>query len=640
MADQIRREDIISDDAIRAPLELLSNLIQIPPALTSIVDQMKQLEKSLTSATSVSKHKSETEKLSKAQKELNETQMVIITSQNEVIEYEKKLASESKKTGTVISQQEQEMAKAANAATAWGAAMQQTSKKANQATKEIQKGFIAEKGSLEELIQKRDQLTKYIDEEKRSQKEEAESLKLGQITRTEYNEIINASNTRMAEYTLKLRDANKDIQDHITLEGRDSKAINAKNASLKVLEAALRKNREEWSKLTNEEQRNSKQGQELLKVIQSQDKESKELSKAIGQNQKEVGGYTEAIQKAIAPMLLFGGTTGRVGAQMMTASSAMATAEKRAKLFSLALRAIPILAIVGAIASLISYFKGTEEGAQRLRLIMAGVNQVFASAKDVFMDVGKAIFDALSNPKQAAIDLWEAIKENIVNRIQGTIDLFIAMKDAGVATFTIIKEKIKGLWGNEDKAALEQAKKDLVDAGKRGAESFIQAQTGIDNFVDKAAKGFQKVKEWVKETAQEVNRAVELQRLENELIVKKREWLVKEAQLNREINKQREIAADSLLTEEERLKAANRERESRDKLESGRIQKARQELYIFNERMKLSKSNEDDLLRQKELEAEIIQLEADAHAARVRNTRQIAMLQTQIIERDKKAAID
>src|SRR5690606_17785641 len=289
---------------------------------------------------------------------------------------------------------------------------------------------------------------------------------------------------------------------------------------------------------------------------------------------------------------------------------------------------------------LISYFKGTEEGAQRLRLIMAGVNQVFASAKDVFMDVGKAIFDALSNPKQAAIDLWEAIKENIVNRIQGTIDLFIAMKDAGVATFTIIKEKIKGLWGNEDKAALEQAKKDLVDAGKRGAESFIQAQTGIDNFVDKAAKGFQKVKEWVKETAQEVNRAVELQRLENELIVKKREWLVKEAQLNREINKQREIAADSLLTEEERLKAANREREARDKLESGRIQKARQELYIFNERMKLSKSNEDDLLRQKELEAEIIQLEADAHAARVRNTRQIAMLQTQIIERDKKAAID
>src|SRR5690606_9536221 len=102
MADQIRREDIISDDAIRAPLELLSNLIQIPPALTSIVEQMKQLEKSLTSATSVSKLKSETEKLSKAQKELNETQKVIITSQNEVIEYEKKLASESKKTGTVI----------------------------------------------------------------------------------------------------------------------------------------------------------------------------------------------------------------------------------------------------------------------------------------------------------------------------------------------------------------------------------------------------------------------------------------------------------------------------------------------------------------------------------------------------------
>lgn len=90
----------------------------------------------------------------------------------------------------------------------------------------------------------------------------------------------------------------QELKEKIALGERDAKTVNAQNASLKVLEAALAKNIRAYSLLKNEQERNSEAGQKLLKIIQLQDAQSKHLSATLGDNKKKVGDYTGGILAA------------------------------------------------------------------------------------------------------------------------------------------------------------------------------------------------------------------------------------------------------------------------------------------------------------------------------------------------------
>jgi TP901 family phage tail tape measure protein len=397
MADQIRREDVIEDGAIKAPLELRDNFLAVIPALGSLIEQMGSLEKRLASATSLTKLKAEVGGLTKAQKELHEAQKVIIMSHNEVAQYEKKLADQTKRTNSVVNEQEKAMAEAANAATAWGGAIEQTGKKAQAAARETQKAYVAEKGSLEELIQKRDQLKKYIDAEKRSQKEEAIALKEGNVTRAQYNETINASNARIAEYGNKLKDANKEIAAHIALEGKDAKVINAKNASLKVLEAALNKNREAYAKLTAEEQRNSKEGLELIRIINAQDNEVKGLRKSMGEHQKEVGRYGLAMKNLGSQILSTFGIMASVAGVIQIFRSLIGTTRDFSKAVS------ELSAITGATGEDLEFYK------QQAKEIGATTSISAVQAVEAFKLIGSARPELLKVKEDLAAVTKEAV---------------------------------------------------------------------------------------------------------------------------------------------------------------------------------------------------------------------------------------
>ncbi len=92
-----------------------------------------------------------------------------------------------------------------------------------------------------------------------------------------------------------LNAVNEEVKSKIALGDKDSKTINAQNASYNQLNAALQKNRKAYQDLTTESQRSSKQGQELLKIIQSQDKEFKQLSDDMKITQVHVGDYGKAL---------------------------------------------------------------------------------------------------------------------------------------------------------------------------------------------------------------------------------------------------------------------------------------------------------------------------------------------------------
>ena len=85
-------------------------------------------------------------------------------------------------------------------------------------------------------------------------------------------------------------------KDKIALDGQDSKNIDAKTNSIKQLELALKKNRDAYKELSTEEQRLSKEGQELLSIIQNQDKQVKALNGSIGKHTDSMGDYRGQLQ--------------------------------------------------------------------------------------------------------------------------------------------------------------------------------------------------------------------------------------------------------------------------------------------------------------------------------------------------------
>ena len=143
-----------------------------------------------------------------------------------------------------------------------------------------------------------------------------------------------------------------------------------------------------------------------------------------------------------------------------TATTASAIATKSAniaikglniglKVLRISLIALGLPAIIIAIASLSQYFKRTEEGAGKLRVIMAGLNQRFEVFKDILSAIGKTLITAFEDPQQAFIDLGNLIKQNIINRI-------VAIPQIAISAFNVLSKgalaaglAVKGIFSEE-----------------------------------------------------------------------------------------------------------------------------------------------------------------------------------------------
>src|SRR6478609_4949829 len=74
-----------------------------------------------------------------------------------------------------------------------------------------------------------------------------------------------------------------------------------------------------------------------------------------------------------------------------------------------ALDGIVLAAVGAALFALTSYFKGSEEGQNRLNKLVQIGTAIFEQFMNVVEDIGEVIFDAFSNPKQAIIDFANLI---------------------------------------------------------------------------------------------------------------------------------------------------------------------------------------------------------------------------------------
>ena len=133
-------------------------------------------------------------------------------------------------------------------------------------------------------------LKKKTDELTASQKELEKIQKQIAIAQAKQNEQV-------IEATKRLQAEKEALKQKIALGNQDAKSINAQTASIEKLKAALDANRRAYDRLTNEQQRNTKEGKELLEVIELQAKEYDELKMKMGQAQQRVGNYEGAIKE-------------------------------------------------------------------------------------------------------------------------------------------------------------------------------------------------------------------------------------------------------------------------------------------------------------------------------------------------------
>ena len=286
-----------------------------------------------------------------------------------------------------------------------------------------------------------------------------------------------------------------------------------------------------------------------------------------------------------------------------TATTASAIATKGANIaikgFNIGLKALRITlislgipAIVIGVISLVQAFKRTEEGAGKLRVIMAGASATLNVFKDILSAVGRTLITAFENPQQALKDLGELIKQNVINRI-------VAIPQIAMSAFDVLSKgavaaglAVKGIFSEE---AREQSKELFLEAGKDFKEfsnNVFQLATGIEDPIDKLVDGVSKITEEIKADSAA---AEELEASMNAVLIREREIGVERARQNRDLQEARAIARDMDVDAETRLKAILDVGKAESKMFEEEIANERERLRIMEEQASLSDSDEATL---------------------------------------------
>ncbi|NVJ47278.1 MAG: hypothetical protein HWE07_09125 [Cytophagia bacterium] len=343
----------------------------------------------------------------------------------------------------------------------------------------------------------------------------------------------------------------------------------------------------------------------------------KQVGARLGDLRKEAKGLQTTNQGLISQFshfIPFGGSLRSMAAGARTGVVAF-------KSLRAAIAATGIGLLVLAIASLVSWFKRTEQGAQTLRVIMAGLGQFVDSFMDIITGLGEMIYKAFSNPKEAVTALWEMIKTNIANRISGLVDTFRFLGKTIQSVFELDWDGVK------------------ENAAKAG-ESVMQTLTGVDDLGNKLVNTFNKAKDAIGNTFTELKNdaqtAMQLARDENELRVKNREFLVEQAKYEAEIAKLREYATDVTRSDQERQQALAESARLLNELSDKKIALKAEELRILQEQQAISITDEEGYEKAAQLEADLIRLQEERAATMRRITSQESALRDKI-NREKEA---
>lgn len=256
-----------------------------------------------------------------------------------------------------------------------------------------------------------------------------------------------------------------------------------------------------------------------------------------------------------------------------------------------AIKATGLGLLLTMIASLVEYFRSSEEGSRKLAIAMEAVGVITGKISEFFQVLGEKIFAAFTNPKQAIMDFVSLIKENIINRFEGLLEL---VPKLGKAISLLFQGKFK-------------------EAGKTAADAVGKVVLGVEDITDKVGNAAEAVVEFgktvVKEVKEAVNVATALVDQFRAIRDAQQALIVDNAMLNKEMETQQKIAEDTNRTYEERKEALERLGEAQVKLAENLANQARLE----EDNLKLQIAQESNYEKREELETQL----AEATAARI-----------------------
>ncbi len=131
--------------------------------------------------------------------------------------------------------------------------------------------------------------------------------------------------------------------------------------------------------------------------------------------------------------------------------------------------------LVLVLQSVTEYLTKNTEGVKKFRGILAGIGVVVEKVKKVFENIRGAVIEALFNPGKTIKVLWDGFVTNLENRFKALGVIF----DGLFNHFSL----------------------------KKITDGVIQLGSGVTNATDKISNGLKKVKEFAKETTNEVEKA-------------------------------------------------------------------------------------------------------------------------------------
>ena len=396
----------------------------------------------------------------------------------------------------------------------------------------------------------------------------------------EAQQSLHSLNTAIAEQQEKINtitaavdEARANFEALQQVEGTSSDEVERAAATYDTLSESLRNAQSEMIALQTAQQTAQNQWNNVSEEIRTHDSL---MVKMLGGYEN----YSAILSKLPAPVQsIISGIQGMTGA---------------AKAFIATPLGAIIAAIVLALQAVNTWLNSTVEGQLKFAEISGYVSGVLGQLKEIVITVGKAIFKAFSDPKQAINDFWEALKTNVVNRFKSVGVIAASIGKVIKAAFTLDMDGVKS------------GIKELMNG-------FLQFGTGVENVTDK-------VSAWAKGVHNAAAETATIARESKELEIEVSKWQKRNQELEQQKAKARGKMYNSSLSTSERKRAQK-------EFEAALQEQMDTEKKFADKRIELQKRTMDLTSNTIEDENNLRDLEAQRAALDTRQEQELASLQ-------------
>lgn len=195
----------------------------------------------------------------------------------------------------------------------------------------------------------------------------------------------------------------------------NTKAQKANTGSIKQMKEQLKIVSKEWDNLTKEEIENTEEGKKLNKQKTELTETLKELEGATGDNRRNVGNYTEGMREALVASGQFEKGQKALAVAQKAYTVVMGTSTTATRVFTAALAATGIGAIVAILGTLYSALQRSEEGTGKLSKIFNAFKPIINAVLSALEPLANFVADYIIKYFETLGSTFEWVMEKIAD---------------------------------------------------------------------------------------------------------------------------------------------------------------------------------------------------------------------------------